>query len=314
METKYKNVSIPFQTININKEINKEGKHMPYFDPEFPININFHKFGIDYILTPNHHDYLEIGYLCDGKGILTVENKKYVVKKDDIVILGNHEVHKFSTTKNYTFSILVIYFMPELIYKPGGINIDFNYLKPFFYRQNNFSHVIHPDNIDNEHLFSLIDKMYYLYSKKEINHRLESKLYLTEILLSLVKYFGTLSTKFSKNYIRKIDDINRLKELITLLQNEYTRDITLSEAANTVNMSIHYFCKFFKKVIGKTFTNYLLSIRIDKAKELLLTEKITVTSIAYKVGFENLSYFYRKFREFTGYSPIEYINVIKTNK
>ncbi|MHB1347151.1 MAG: AraC family transcriptional regulator [Candidatus Humimicrobiaceae bacterium] len=287
---------------------------MPYFDPEFPILINFHKFGIDYTLTPNHHDYLEIGYICDGKGVLTVENKKYIVKKDDIIVISNHELHTFSTPKNYSFTVIVIYFMPELIYKPGGINIDFNYLKPFFYRQNNFSHVIHPGSINNEFLFSLIDKIYSLFSKKELNYKLELKIHLTEILLTLVKYYGTLSTKFSKNYIRKIEDINRLKELITLLQKEYKRDITLTEAANTVNMSIHYFCKFFKKVIGKTFTNYLLSIRIDKAKELLLTEKITVTSIAYKVGFENLSYFYRKFREFTGFSPTEYINIIKTNK
>jgi len=314
MESNFKNASIFVPSININKEINKEGKHMPDFDPEFPMILNLQRFKIDHILTPNHHDYLEIGYIYEGKGIMTVENKKYVVKKDDIVILSNYELHTFSTTKNQSFSLVVIYFMPELIYKPGGLNIDFNFLKPFFYRGDNFSHIIHPDKNNNEYVFSLIEKIYTRYLKKEINYKLESKIYLTEILLNLVKYYGTLSTKFSKNYSIKIKDINRLKELMTLLQKEYNRDITLTEAANIVNMSIHYFCKFFKKVIGKTFTNYLLSIRIDKAKELLLTEKITVTSIAYKVGFGNLSYFYRKFREFTGYCPTEYINTVKINK
>ncbi|MHB1442600.1 MAG: AraC family transcriptional regulator [Candidatus Humimicrobiaceae bacterium] len=314
MGSNFENASIFLPSIDINREISKEGKHIPDFDPEFPIIIKLQKFKIDYIITPNHHDYLEIGYIYDGKGILTVENKKYAFKKDDIIILSNYELHTLSTTKNQSFSLIVIYFMPELIYKPGGLNIDFNYLKPFFYRGNNFYHIIHPDKNDNEYIFSLIEKIYFRYLKKEINYKLESKIYLTEILLSLVKYYGTLSTKFSKNYSKKVKDINRLKELMTLLQKEYNRDITLTEAANIANMSMHYFCKFFKKVIGKTFTNYLLSIRIDKEKELLLTEKITVTSIAYKVGFENLSYFYRKFREFTGYCPTEYINTVKMNK
>jgi AraC family transcriptional regulator, transcriptional activator of pobA len=314
MESNFENASIFVPSININREISKEGKHTPDFDPEFPMILNSQRFKIDYILTPNHHDYLEIGYIYDGKGILTVENKKYNVKKDDIIILSNYELHTFSTTKNQFFYLIVIYFMPELIYSPGGLYIDFNYLKPFFYRESNFSHVIHPDKIDSKYLFSLIDKIYSLNLKKEINYRLESKIHLTEILLKLVKYYGTSSTKFSKSYSKKVKDINRLKGLMTLLQKEYNRDITLAEAANITNMSIHYFCKFFKKVIGKTFTNYLLSIRIDKAKELLLTEKVTITSIAYKVGFENLSYFYRKFREFTGYCPTEYMNNVKMNK
>lgn len=314
MVSNFNNASIFVPSININREISKDGKHTPDFDPEFPMILNLQRFKIDYILTPNHHDYLEVGYIFDGKGILTVENKKYIVKKDDIIILSNYELHTFSTTKNQSFYLIVIYFMPELIYKPGGLNIDFNFLKPFFYRGSNFSHVIHPDKIDNKHLFFLIEKIYGLYSKKETNYRLESKIYLTEILLNLVKYYGISSTKCSKNYYKKIKDIDRLKSLMTLLQKEYNRDITLTEAADIANMSIYYFCKFFKKVIGKTFTNYLLSIRIDKAKELLLTEKITVTSIAYKVGFENLSYFYRKFKEFTGYCPTEYLNTVKINK
>lgn len=74
MESNFKNASIFIPSININREISKEGKHMPDFDPEFPMILNLQRFKIDYILTPNHHDYLEIGYIYDGKGILTIKN------------------------------------------------------------------------------------------------------------------------------------------------------------------------------------------------------------------------------------------------
>ncbi|MCL4385612.1 MAG: AraC family transcriptional regulator [Cyanobacteria bacterium] len=111
-----------------------------------------------------------------------------------------------------------------------------------------------------------------------------------------------------------MEDINRLKELLILLQEEYMNNITLKEASEKVNFSLNYFCKFFKRVVGCTFSKYLLRIRIDKAKEFLITQEISVTSIAYKVGFENLGYFYRKFKEFTGMSPTEFKYKIETLK
>jgi len=79
-------------------------------------------------------------------------------------------------------------------------------------------------------------------------------------------------------------------------------------------LSTYHFCKFFKKVIGCTFTKYLARIRIDKAKELLLTENLTATTIAYRVGFDNLGYFFRKFKELTGLSPKEFKYKIKNHK
>jgi YesN/AraC family two-component response regulator len=71
-------------------------------------------------------------------------------------------------------------------------------------------------------------------------------------------------------------------------------------------MSPQYFCRFFKKVTGTTFKEYLLSIKIDKAKELLMKYNMSATEIAYQVGFENLSYFFRVFKKLTGLNPMEF--------
>jgi AraC-like DNA-binding protein len=311
MENIFKNISIFLPSVEIKKEINLEGKHIPPFESDFPFIMNLQRFRNDYILTPNYHDYLEIGYIADGRGFLNVGNRKYAVKKDDLVVLGNFEVHTYTTGKNQSFDLIVMYFLPELIFSPGSLNIDFEYLKPFYFRSENFSNIIHSEKMDCSIILNLLEKIYNVSVQKKRNFKLEIKLFLTEILLNIVNYYEKPGIKRSANYSKKVKDLNRLKDLISFIQKEYQNNITLGEAAGMVGMSVHYFCKFFKKVIGKTFTNYVLSIRIDRAKELLLSEKISTTDIAFKVGFENLSYFYRKFKKFTGFCPGEFLETVK---
>ena len=311
MQSIFKNVSIFIPSVELNKEI-KGGKHIPPFDPAFPLILKLLRFKDDHILTPNYHDYLEIGYIVDGNGILSVENKKYNLKSNDIITLSSFETHTFSTVKNQIMDFIVIYFLPELVFHPASISVDFDYLKPFYYRGSTFSNLIRSEKVNSENLFNLFKNIYKLIIEEPYNYKLSIKNYLLDMLLIISNYYSKyFENRKPKTYAKRIKDLERLKELISFLQKEYRREITLQEAADSVNMSVHYFCKFFKKVIGKTYTNYLLSIRIDKAKELLLTEKTSTTSIAYKVGFENLSYFYRKFKEFTGFCPSEYIETIK---
>jgi AraC-like DNA-binding protein/quercetin dioxygenase-like cupin family protein len=301
-------------SISMAKEISKDGKHIIEFDNNFPITSFLFSFKYDFILAPNYHDYLEIGYIVEGKGFLNIENKKCAVKKDDIIVIGNHELHTWTKLKNEGFTILVILFLPELIFKAGGVEIDFEYLKPFFLRSKNFSNIIHSTKINYNNIQNSMDKTYYLLQKKSNNYKLAVKTYLVNVLWKICSYYENDNLKPNITYSKKIEDISRLKEIIIFIQTEYQNSITLEELAKKANLSKYHFCKFFKKVMGCTFTKYLAMIRIDKAKELLLTENLTATTIAYRVGFDNLGYFFKKFKELTGLSPREFKYKIKSNK
>ncbi len=301
-------------SVDMAKEINRSGKHIIDFDKVFPITSSQFSFKHDFILTPNYHDYLEIGYIVEGKGFLNINNKKCPINKDDIIIIGNHELHTWTKLKNEGFTILVIFFLPEFIYKAGGSEIDLDYLKPFFLRNESFSNIIHSTKINYKNIQDYIDKIHYLLKGNNSNYRINVKTYLINILWTISNYFESDNLQPTEEYSKKIEDINKLKEVIAFIQTEYHNNITLEEISKKANFSPCYFCKFFKKVVGCTFTKYLLNIRIDKAKELLLTENISITAIAYRVGFENLSYFFRKFRELTGLSPKEFRYEIKNNK
>jgi AraC-like DNA-binding protein/ligand-binding sensor protein len=91
-----------------------------------------------------------------------------------------------------------------------------------------------------------------------------------------------------------------------LISERHADEISLSEVAQSVNMSAFYFCKSFKKATGMTFTDYLARVRVEKVKNLLLNPHKRVSEAAYEAGFQSLSQFNRVFRRVAGESPSVY--------
>lgn len=91
-----------------------------------------------------------------------------------------------------------------------------------------------------------------------------------------------------------------------LVQEQFQTPISLRSIAQQVYMNPHYLGKLFKSNAGQSFNEYLLQVRMEKAKELLrLTDK-KVYEIAQEVGFGELDWFYKRFKIFTGLSAGEY--------
>lgn len=98
-------------------------------------------------------------------------------------------------------------------------------------------------------------------------------------------------------------DGNRMDQVIQFLLQERNRPISLQEGADKANMSKEAFCRFFKLRTRKTFTQYLQQLRINEAQKLLLETDLSISTIAFRVGFENLSYFNRAFKAILGVTP-----------
>lgn len=98
-------------------------------------------------------------------------------------------------------------------------------------------------------------------------------------------------------------DGNRMDQVIQFLLKERNRPISLQEGADKANLSKEAFCRFFKLRTRKTFTQYLQQLRINDAQKLLLETDLSISTIAFRVGFENLSYFNRAFKAIFGVTP-----------
>ena len=90
-----------------------------------------------------------------------------------------------------------------------------------------------------------------------------------------------------------------------LLENRFQK-VTLDQTAAVANMSKEAFCRFFKLRTRKTFTQYLLHLRIQEAEKLLQETDLGIAEIAFRVGFENLSYFNRSFKAIVGTTPLQF--------
>lgn len=92
-------------------------------------------------------------------------------------------------------------------------------------------------------------------------------------------------------------------EAIRYIHANYAKDISLNEVAHHVYRSPEHLSRLFKEKTGEKFSTYLISYRLDKAKNLLLNTDMKIYEIAYAVGYTNPSYFSKTYREWMGIAP-----------
>jgi AraC-like DNA-binding protein len=106
---------------------------------------------------------------------------------------------------------------------------------------------------------------------------------------------------------------NRINKVCGYIQRHSSEDISLLKVASLVNLSESAFCKFFKRTTGKTYSDYLGEIRIGHACHLLTESDLTISAIAYRSGFDSLTYFNRVFLRKKGLRPGEYRKRLSPN-
>ena len=108
------------------------------------------------------------------------------------------------------------------------------------------------------------------------------------------------------NEIGSVSSESIIKRVTNYMEKNYYKDLKLETLAEIFNYNSAYLGKLFKSVVGENFNTYLDKIRIEKAKSLLLEEKIKVYQICEKVGYKNIDYFHSKFKKYVGMSPLNY--------
>jgi AraC-like DNA-binding protein len=101
-------------------------------------------------------------------------------------------------------------------------------------------------------------------------------------------------------------DSERVNLIYDHVRTNFQRPIPLEEIASKVSMTIPAFCRYFKKLSGKTFTRFVNEFRIVHACKLLSEMPMSITDICFESGFNNFSHFNRLFKEMTGKNPSEY--------
>jgi two-component system, response regulator YesN len=97
-----------------------------------------------------------------------------------------------------------------------------------------------------------------------------------------------------------------VRALVAQVQTSYADDISLQAFAAEHNVSLAYFSRLFKDQVGMTFSDFLIRVRIEKAKELLSGQDLRVGDVGMLVGYDDPKYFGQLFRKVAGESPLDY--------
>ncbi|WP_034849577.1 helix-turn-helix transcriptional regulator [Clostridium hydrogeniformans] len=99
-----------------------------------------------------------------------------------------------------------------------------------------------------------------------------------------------------------------VKKALSFIDARYNENITLNDVAEYLNITKCYFCTILKKETGKTFSRLINEIRIEKSKELLIKENLSILDISLSVGFNNQNYYSSMFKKLNNKTPIEFRN------
>jgi AraC-like DNA-binding protein len=226
-----------------------------------------------------------LDYTLSGEGILEYQSQKYLLKPEQIFWIDCMNPQYYATSLNaIEWRHLWVHF-----YGKGAEQ----YYK-LFLKQNNNS--VTRSAIKTTIAMNL-HRLLRLYDAKKNNFivDLKASAILTDIMTECI------SCSNSAHTIALIPSI--ITDAQHYIDSFYAEKITLDSLSNRFHINKHYFLRQFKRYLGDTPGNYLLFLRLYKAKELLRLTNLSINQIANNVGFENVGHFITIFKKNENITP-----------
>jgi len=252
----------------------------------------------------HYHPELELHYVLKGEGVRFIGDNISNFSAGEMVLLGENLSHTWRCNKKYVESnpdshveALVLHFLPTCFGK------DFLKLPEAYSICKLFdkakSGILVKGNSKEEVILLL--------RKALQSDGLDRMVLLLSILRTLVKEFNEMETITSHTNSESNEiEMQRLDKVFSYMLYNYKNEITLDEIASVASMSKTSFCRYFKSMTNKTFSEVLTEIRVSHACRALIKDQFTTEVICFESGFNNVSNFYRQFKKVTGQTPFKY--------
>jgi len=249
------------------------------------------------------HPECELVYINEGSGKRHIGNQLSYFNDGDLILMGPNLPH-FGFTEAFTGN------ESETI-----VQMKSDFLGTKFFEV--------PEMSSIHQLFerSLLGVSFYGETKKKVGRKIEQLYWDSgfDRLIKLLAILDQLATSKeytilnADGYALEIEtqDNDRVELIYNFVRNNYKRHITLDEVAYEISMTVPSFCRYFKKISGKTFTQFVNEYRLVHASKLLAEMPYNITEICFECGFSNFSHFNKLFKKFTGKSPSVYRNDVR---
>lgn len=259
---------------------------------------NYTKLGP--VFYENWHEHIQFFYFIEGTALIRCNSKNIHVRANDFVIINSNELHYCENLcTNLTYYI--IRFDLSFLFSKQVDSCQTKFMAPLAQNLILFKNLVR----DNEDISECIKKIIEEYFSKQIGFELAIKSYLYKIIVLLLRnYVDKILTV--KQFNSRINNLNRFKNILTYINNNFTEKITLDKLAEMAHISKEYFCRTFKQITGKSALEYITELRIQKATLLLQKSNLNITEIALNCGFGDINYFSRIYKKNMNISPLCY--------
>lgn len=271
--------------------------------PVFPLHVySLHDNDGFYFVSQHWHEELEWIYVEYGVLHLTIRGKMITLNPGEFCFINSGELHEIkSVGKSFHHAIV---FNPNFLDFTLYDACQHNFIRPVTSGKlifPTFPRAFSPD--EQKSAAAHLQEIIKLYHSLPACALLSIKLHILHILELLFQTDSFLVNTVSS---KEEYSLNKLKMVIEYIDKNYAEPISLQTLAEICFMSPNYFCHYFKQEIGKPPITFINEYRIQKACQMLSESELPVSQIALSVGFDNFSYFIRKFREYKGITPKKY--------
>ncbi|NNE32738.1 MAG: helix-turn-helix transcriptional regulator [Winogradskyella sp.] len=249
------------------------------------------------------HPEIELVYVNKGKGKRHIGNHLSYFNNSQLLLIGSNLPHNgFTDRLTINGSETLVQFKPEFL-------------------GNKFFDIPEMEAINKMFELSKQGLLFGVKTKQKLGKKIEKLnekegfkkiLILLEILHGLAKAQDyTILNADGFVFETEPQDSSKVDVIFKYVNQNFQRHISLNEIADLVSMTIPAFCRYFKKVTGKTFTKLVNEYRVVHATKLLSESQMSITDICFECGFNNFSHFNKLFKEFTGKSASQYRKELK---
>ena len=256
-----------------------------------------------FIAFPRHrHDFIEMMYVCKGSCTHIIDGQEITVQAGEFLLLNQYSWHEIKKAEKDDISVNFV-IRPEFFDKPytmlGFNNAITDFLINVLRKNSSQGEFLYFQVADVVPVQNLIENMVWTIFYDISNKRSSNQITMGLLFLQLLNYMDKMEaggrkfdTEIMANVYRYIED--------------HFKEGTLSELAAEMKVDVYWLSREIKKKSGKTYKELLQEKRMQQAVYLLTNSRIAVSDIIEAVGYDNTSYFYRKFKERYGISPKEY--------
>ena len=282
------------QTYRIeNKQVNQDPDSMEFFLQ--------HNAANSVAASAHIHDAIELLYIREGSYTAYANDVQYALKEGDLILFCANTIHRVVTGNASANSYYVIKIQPTALLNLAGSRQGVGYALRFTLNTPERKCLWTQAELEKDSkILSILRSMIWEWERQAFGHQAIMKLKIMELLLQLLRKDAPSRRELGD------DDVSALiYRAMAYVQSHYSGEIDQQALAAMLGISYSYFSRSFHRITGLRFRQYLNSVRIDRAEQMLLTTNHSVTQIASQCGYANVSYFINLYRQRKGKTPYQ---------